>query len=141
MAPAEHERALRTLRILLALAIPLSVIHYTDNYLAFDLYPAAKIFGIELGPDTIWVSWIIFTAAGLAGYWLYARGRIAAAGAALAFYSISGLISIGHYLAPGMSKLEWWRHASVWVDITLGAAVFAFAIWSAQAGRRRLATQ
>jgi hypothetical protein len=132
-----HAESLRILRFLLALAIPLSLVHYTDNYVSFDLYPAGELAGIEVTRDSIWQSWLVFTAAGLLGYWLYARGHVLAACAALSFYSVSGLISIGHYATPGMSELAWWRHAAVWVDITLGASILLFCFWSALTRRER----
>jgi hypothetical protein len=137
--PSEHlhRRASRVLGTLLLLAIPLSLIHYTDNYLAFDLYPPGSLLGIEVTRDSIWISWLVFVASGVAGYLLYRRRRFATAGVLLAVYSVSGLISIGHYAEPGMSELAWWRHVSIWIDITLGAAVLAFAFWSTAPGPRR----
>jgi hypothetical protein len=35
-----------------------------------------------------------------------------------------------------MSELAWWRHVAIWVDITLGAAIFLFAFWAALRVRR-----
>jgi hypothetical protein len=129
-------RGARLLTVLLCLAIPLSLIHYTDNYVSFDLYPAGELAGIEVTRDSIWISWLLFTAGGLLGWWLYVRGQVLAACAALAFYSISGLISIGHYAEPGMSELAWWRHVSIWIDITLGTAILLFTFWAAFRLRR-----
>jgi hypothetical protein len=125
-----HQEGLRVLRILLLLAIPLSMVHYGDNYNAFDLYPSGEVAGIEVTRDSVWISWLLFTAGGLLGYWLYVRGQILGACAALAFYSISGLISIGHYTAPGMSELAWWRHLFIWIDIALGTAILLFTVWA-----------
>ena len=71
----------------------------------------------------------------MAGYVLYRRGDIRQGSALLAVYSISGLIGLGHYTAPGMSELAWWRHVHIWVDILCGIAVLAFAIWSVQQTR------
>ena len=127
----QHERGVPVLTVLLLLAIPLSVVHYTDNYLAFDLYPESSLFGIELTKDMVWAGWVVYTAGGLMGYLFYRRGEVGTACALLAFYSISGLISIGHYAEPGMSELAWWRHLFIWIDITLGAAVLLFAVWAA----------
>lgn len=58
------------------------------------------------------------------------------AAALLAVYSLSGLVGLGHYRAPGISELAWWRHAHIWVDIVCGAAVLAFAGWSVHRHRR-----
>jgi hypothetical protein len=132
----QHADGLRTVRVLLLLAIAFSLVHYTDNYLAFDLYPPGEFAGLELTRDSVWIGWLVFTAGGLLGYWLYVRGQVVAACAALSFYSISGLISIGHYAEAGMSELAWWRHVAIWIDITLGAAIFLFAFWTALRVRR-----
>lgn len=126
----EHDRAVRVLTILLGLAIPLSVIHYTDNYTAYEVYPKASAVGIEVTQGLVGISWFVFTFFGLLGYWLYRRGRIVAGCVCLVVYSTTGLISIGHYSVPGMSELAWWRHVSIWIDVTLGAAVLLFAVWS-----------
>ena len=122
---------LATLRVLLPVAIALSVVHYTDNYLAFERYPESSLLGVDLTRDMVWIGWLVYTAGGIWGYVQYRRGRIQAACALLAFYSVSGLISIGHYAEPGMSELAWWRHLFIWIDITLGAAVLLFAFWAA----------
>jgi hypothetical protein len=126
---------LKALNLVFFVAVASSVVHYTDNYLAFDKFPDGGP-GPAITADTIWIAWIVFTAAGIAGYALYRRGRIVPAAALLAVYSLSGLIGLGHYTAPGMSELAWWRHAHIWVDIACGVAVLAFAVWSVQAARR-----
>ena len=124
------------LTVVLALALASSIVHYTDNYLAFDRYPQSDT-GPTITADTIWIAWGVFTAFGLAGYLLYRRGQIRAASGLLAVYSLSGLIGIGHYSAPGMSELAPWRHVHIGVDILCGIAVLAFAVWSVQQTRRQ----
>jgi hypothetical protein len=73
---------------------------------------------------------------GVAGYVLYRRGETRRGSALLAVYSISGLIGLGHYSAPGMSHLAWWRHVHIWVDILCGVAVLTFAVWSVRETRK-----
>ena len=135
MSGAEHARAVKVLTAILAVAVTVSIVDYTDNYLAFEHYPQA-----EGGPTTtaatIWIAWVVLTAFGLAGYLLYRSGRIRLASGLLAVYSLSGLIGIGHYSAAGMSELAWWRHAHIGADIACGIAVLAFAVWSVQRTRR-----
>lgn len=135
MASAQHRRAADVLNVLLAIAVASSIVHYTDNYLAFDRYPQSGT-GPTITDDTIWIAWILFTVFGLAGYLLYRRSRIKLASGFLAMYSLSGLIGIGHYSAPGMSELVWRRHVHIGLDILCGLAVFAFAVWSVQQTRR-----
>ena len=136
MPGAEHARAVRILTVLFAVAVAVSIVHYTDNYLAFERYPQSDS-GPTITRDTIWIAWVVLTPFGLGGYLLYRRGRVPLASALLGVYSISGLIGIGHYTAPGMSRLEWWRHLHIGVDILCGIAVLSFAVWSIRQTRRR----
>lgn len=111
-------------------AVAVSVVHYADNYFAYDQFPQA-----DSGPSpsraAVGVSWFAFTAVGLIGYRLDRQGLVRRASVFLAIYSISGIIGIGHYAADGMTDAVWWRQAHVIADIVLGLAVFAFAIWTA----------
>jgi hypothetical protein len=126
---------LKALNVVFFAAVASSIVHYTDNYVAFEEFPDGGP-GPAIEADTIWIAWVVFTAFGVGGYVLYRRGRIVAAAALLGVYSLSGLVGLGHYTAPGMSELAWWRHAHVWVDVVCGAAVLAFAVWSVQSARR-----
>ena len=124
----------KLLNVVFFTAVASSLVHYTDNYLAFDRFPQGD--GPELTDDMIWIAWVVLTAFGAAGYVLYRRGEIRRGSALLAVYSVSGLIGLAHYTAPGMSNLAWWRHVHIWVDIVCGVAVLAFAIWSVREERR-----
>lgn len=125
----------RLLNIVFFTAVAVSIVHYADNYLAFERYPSGGP-GPEITADTIWIAWVVFTAFGIAGYVRYRRGQVRSACALLAVYSLSGLVGLGHYSAPGMSELAWWRHAHIWADILCGAAVLAFAVWAARGDAR-----
>jgi hypothetical protein len=125
---------LRALNVVFFVAVASSIVHYTDNYVAFEQFPDGGP-GPAVSADAIWIAWVLFTAVGIAGYALYRRGRVVPGSAFLAVYSLSGLIGLGHYTAPGMSELAWWRHVHIWVDIACGAAVLAFCAWSVHAAR------
>ena len=125
---------LRALNIVFFTAVAVSIVHYADNYLAFDRYPAGGP-GPEVTADTIWIAWVVLTAFGIAGYVLYRRGRLHAGAALLAVYSLSGLVGLGHYTTDGMSGLAWWRHVHIWADILCGAAVLAFAVLAVRRAR------
>jgi hypothetical protein len=76
-------------------------------------------------------AWFVFTPLGLAGYFLYRRGRIRTGSMFLLAYSGSGLVGIGHYaLVSGMTAQPAWRQAHVIADVLLGASIAAFALWS-----------
>lgn len=121
----------RILDLLLATAVAVSIVHYTDNYTAFESYPQATS-GPSPTATTILAAWFGFTAFGLTGYLLYRRGRVRLAAVCLGVYSLSGLVGIGHYTAPGMTAEVWWRQAHVVADIACGVAVLAFAVWCAR---------
>ncbi len=121
----------RILDVLFATAVAVSVVHYTDNYTAFEAYPRATS-GPSPTATTILVAWFAFTAFGVAGYVLFRRGRIGAAALCLGFYSLSGLVGIGHYTVPGMTEEVWWRQAHVIADVLCGLALLAFAVWCAR---------
>lgn len=129
-------RASAVLTGILGVALLVSIVHYTDNYVAFERYPQ-----LESGPNPtqtmILVGWFAFTAFGLAGYLLFRRGLRGPAAACLAVYSLSGLVGLGHYAAPEVDELAWWRHAHIVVDIICGVAVLTFAIWLAVTSQRR----
>jgi hypothetical protein len=125
------DRATRVLLALLGVAFVVSVVHYADNYFNYDDYP-------QPGPDdlpapsatVIGVAWFVFTASGALGLWLWFRGHITAAAAALTGYSVSGLIGFGHYTAPGATDMVWWRQTHIVADIICGIAIFGFAVWA-----------
>ena len=135
MSTAERGRALKILNVVFAAAVASSIVHYTDNYLAFERFPQSDT-GPTITDDTIWIAWILFTAFGIAGYLLYRRDQVKRGSALLAVYSVSGLIGLGHYTAPGIGDLAWWRHLHIGIDFLCGVAVLTFAVWSVQQTRR-----
>jgi len=130
----EHRRAVRILSWIFAVAVVVSIVHYTDNYVNYHDYPQPKT--LSNAPEALVPGfWLGFTAAGLAGYLLFRRRPSDLALVLLAVYSASGLIGIGHFLVPGATSMPWWRQLHVGLDIASGIAVFSFAIWAARARR------
>ena len=74
---------IRLLNIVFFTAVASSIVHYTDNYLAFDRFPNGGP-GPDISADSIWIAWVVFTAFGVAGYVLYRRGDIRRGSALLA---------------------------------------------------------
>ena len=130
----DHRRAVRILSVIFAVAVVVSIIHYTDNYVNYHDYPQSRTLP---NPSAALVlgAWFAFTAAGLAGYVLFRRSPSNLALILLAAYSGSGLVGIGHYLVPGATSMPWWRQAHVCLDIALGISIFVFAMWAARARR------
>ncbi|KAA1423771.1 hypothetical protein FE697_009405 [Mumia zhuanghuii] len=125
-------RGTRVLLGLVGAAFVVSVIHYIDNVANYSSYP-------QPGPDgppapsagVIAASWFVFTLCGVLGLIAFFRHRRAACAVGLGFYSISGLIGIGHYTVEGATDMVWWRQTHVVVDILVGVALLAFAVWVA----------
>jgi hypothetical protein len=129
-------RPLRVLQVVLGAAIVSSVFHYTDNWLRYDQYPQDEP-RLVLQP-MVPVSWLVFTAAGIWGYVQFRNGRWRAAAYALAFYSVSGLISPIHYTADApLSDYDAFQHTFILTDGVAGLAVLVFAVWAWAQARRR----
>jgi hypothetical protein len=126
-----HRRAVALLTPLLAAAVVVSVVHYTDNYVNYADFPQD---GPVPDPSraVVGAAWFVFTAAGIAGYVLFRRAPSTLALALLAFYSGSGLVGFGHYTVPGAFDMPVARQAHVIADILLGLAIFGFVMWVAR---------
>ena len=120
--------AMRGLRALLAVAVLVSIVHYTDNTPDYDAYPQPTS-GPAPSRALVAASWFGFTAFAVAAYLLLRRGRRTAAVACLALYAGSGLVGIGHYTVAGATEMAWWRQAHIVADIACGVAILAYAIW------------
>jgi hypothetical protein len=128
----------RSLRVLLAVAVAVSVVHYADNFFNYADYPQPTS-GPAPSQGVVGASWFVFTAFAAAGYWLYRDGRRRAAALCLAVYSGSGLVGFGHYTVDGATSMPWWRQAHIVADILCGIAVLAFAFAATRAEGRRWA--
>src|SRR3982751_6928808 len=125
---AKLQMARRILPVLFWTAVVVSIVHYTDNFANYDDYPHGN--GPEPSAGVVLAAWFVLTPFGLAGWWLYMRGRIRTGAMLLIVYSTSGLVGIAHYTVAGMTDQPAWGQAHVIADILLGAAMFAFALWS-----------
>lgn len=124
-----HARALRGLTALLAVAVAVSVVHYTDNTVNYSDYPESTTLP-NPSQAVVLLSWFLFTAFGVAGWVFFRRGQVERACVCLAVYSGSGLVGILHYSVGGTSRFPWWRHAHIAADIACGFAVIGFAVWA-----------
>lgn len=122
-------RGSRTILVVVAVAVVVSVVHYVDNYVNYADYPVpGPDAAIPAPSDTVvGLAWFVFTAAGAWGVWNLLRGRVVPAVVGLAFYSVSGLIGIGHYTVSGALDMPLWRQAHVVADIALGVTILVLA--------------
>jgi hypothetical protein len=114
------------LKILLIACIVSTGIHFTDNYLYFEKYPHPD----WITPPSVYISWVVWTVVGVAGYWLYKSGRFWFAYLCLTIYSFAGLDSLGHYFYGTMSEFSMKMHFFILTDGLTGLAILGFTIWS-----------
>ncbi|HEY8525288.1 MAG TPA: hypothetical protein VIL48_10005 [Acidimicrobiales bacterium] len=128
-----RSRATTVLRVLVAVTIVESFVHYADNTLRYDDYVVADpTFPGSLTKQwVIPVSWVLFTAAGIIGYRRFRDGRRPEAAAWIGAYSVSGLISLLHYVDISVSDLSVFQNTFVFLDVLLGVLLLAFALWAA----------
>ena len=117
---------LTRVRSVLVTALLLSVVHYIDNTVRFDDYTGGKKGFITQA--MIPISWVLFTAAGVAGYRHLKQGNRGLGGSLLGVYSVSGLIGLFHYTTVSPSDFDWFQNTFVVLDFLAGAAVFALAV-------------
>lgn len=127
------DRATRVLQVLLVLGIVESFVHYTDNTLRYDDYTISdpSFPGSLIQRWVIPLSWVLFTVAAAIGYRRFRQGQWAQAAAWIGAYSVSGLISVFHYVDIDLSDLSAFQNTFVFLDVLLGALILAFAIWTA----------
>jgi hypothetical protein len=128
-------RTLTVLKTILAAGILSTAIHYTHNFVAVNRYPGPK----DLDTATrvaIVVAWPLLTFIGLTGYRRYRERRYREAHVCLAMYSITGIVTLGHFLY-GNPRVPAFFHATLFTDAITGFAMLAFVLWSANSGTPR----
>ncbi|MGH2855230.1 MAG: hypothetical protein ACRDLF_13670 [Solirubrobacteraceae bacterium] len=128
METDDERRGLTVLKTILAASIASTAIHYTHNFVAVSHYPGPK----DLYTATrvaIVVSWPLLTWIGLTGYRRYHERRYREAHVCLAVYSITGIVTLGHFIY-GNPKIPAFFYATLFTDALTGLAVLAFVLWS-----------
>jgi hypothetical protein len=115
------------LLLILGLNVLSTAIHYFDNYIAFDDYPLPA----WITPDGVWIAWLILTAFGGLGYWLYRQHRFWLAYFCLGLYSATGLSTPGHYFYAPFNQFSTKMHAMILSDGSVGMLLLVFVFWSA----------
>jgi hypothetical protein len=128
-----EQRGGTILKGILAAGILSTAIHYTHNFVAVGRYPGPK----DLYTFTrvaIVVSWPLLTWIGLAGYRRYREGRHHEARVCLSVYSLTGLLTLGHFIY-GNPKIPAFFYTTLFTDALTGLGVLGFVLWSANATR------
>ncbi len=124
------DRATIVLRVILAGTIAISIVHYADNTIRYDVYT-----GDEWSFVARWmipVGWALFTAAGIAGYLAFRQGRFSRSAWLLSVCSVGGLVDPFHFATVSSSDFDGYQLAFIWLDFAIGGlSLLAFAIWTA----------
>ena len=107
-------------------ALLLSVVHYIDNTVRFDDYTGGRPGFVTQA--MIPISWVLFTAAGVAGYRFLKQGNRGLGGSLLGAYSVSGLIGILHYTTVSPHDFSAFQNTFIGLDFLAGLAVFVMAV-------------
>lgn len=126
----DHDRRTRLLLIVLIAAVAESLVHYADNTLRYDDYVTEHptFPGSVIERWVIPVAWVLFTGVAVLAYRAHRDGRRSQAAGWLALYSVSGLVSLGHFVDISPSHLSPFQNVFVFGDIALGALVLAIAL-------------
>jgi hypothetical protein len=127
-----HEARLPLLRAILAFSIISTAAHYAHNFVAIEDYPQSDLVSNGVVQVAIIVSWPLLTAIGLMGFRLYAQGRYRRARAFLVTYSLTGLLTLGHFI-DGDPDIPAFFYATIFTDALAGLAILAFTAWSSAA--------
>ena len=117
---------LTIIRRVFVIALLLSVVHYIDNTVRFDDYTGGQDGFITQA--MIPISWVLFTAAGIAGYRFLKQGNRGLGGSLLGAYSVSGLIGIFHYTTVSPGDFSAFQNTFIGLDFLAGLAVFIMAV-------------
>jgi hypothetical protein len=126
---ADQKRRLNVLGAIIGAGILSTAIHYTHNFIAVSHYPGPKSL-YTVTRVAIVISWPLLTGIGLLGYRRYREGRLREAHVSLAVYSITGIVTLGHFIY-GNPKIPALFYATLFTDFLTGLAVLGFVLWSA----------
>ncbi|MCE7002589.1 hypothetical protein LWC34_07055 [Kibdelosporangium philippinense] len=124
------------LRAIVAGSVISTALHYTHNYLKIEQYPQPSSISNATTQLAIVILWPLLTAIGLTGYILYTRGRLWGARACLLVYSLTGLVTLAHFMV-GVPDVPWYWFITIFTDALAGLALWAFVFWSAINERTR----
>jgi hypothetical protein len=133
MQTANARRRLTVLKAIIAAEVLSTAIHYTHNFVAVSRYPGPRDL-YTVTRIAILISWPLLTWIGLTGYRRYRDGRYPEARVCLAVYSLTGLVTFGHFIY-GNPQIPAPFYATLFTDGLTGLAVLGFALSMPGAGR------
>jgi len=116
----------KLLLVLLILSAIITAFHYTDNFINFSSYPSPE----WMTPRSVYQSWFILTSIGIIGYIFYFKNFLWLAYLCLSIYSLTGMLSPGHYIFQTAETFSFRMHTFIWLDFIIGSLMLSFTIYS-----------
>ncbi|MFY9488311.1 MAG: hypothetical protein WAP35_06410 [Solirubrobacterales bacterium] len=126
--------SVKTVGSVVAVAILLTAIHFTDNAINIDDYPPAS-WQPEWFEFVVVGGWLLGAAIGILGYRKYRDGDYRRAHLLLGAYSTVGFVSLGHFTTASPSDLTNFGLATVMIDVVVGLMVLGVVVWSVRRPR------
>ena len=126
--------SVQTVKWIVIGSIIATAIHFTDNTIHINDYPAAS-WQPSWFEYVVAASWFIFTGIGIMGYRYYRDGNYPKAHLFLAAYSVTGFITLGHFTTASPSDLTSFGLITVGIDFVVGCVVLSTVVWSMRARR------
>jgi hypothetical protein len=111
-----------TLLVLLVIYGLASLLHFSHNAEFISEYPNLPA---SWSRADVYLAWAVLTAVGVFGWLLVNRGYLLSGLLFLAVYAAGGLDSLGHYLLAPMSAHTLAMNATIMVEVTCAALLFA----------------
>lgn len=112
---------------LLIINVISTILHYSDNFIFFDRYPAPSWMNMH----HVYIAWLLLTPFAIVGYVFYTRQKYWLAYLFLFIYSNTGAASMGHYFYGSMMNMSWKMNTSIVIDVIAGISLDLFLFWSA----------
>jgi hypothetical protein len=128
----EQRRGLNILKGILAAGMLSTAIHYTHNFIDVRHYPGPHYLYTPTRIAIV-ISWPLLSAIGLLGYRRYREARDHEARVCLSVYSITGLVTLGHFIY-GNPHIPAFFYATLFTDALTGLAALGFATWIGRSG-------
>jgi hypothetical protein len=113
-------------RFVVAASIVVTAFHFTDNAVSIEDYPQPS----WITEAVVVISWPIYSAVGVAAYFLYRDGKFPLASWLLLAYAFTGISSLGHFLSGSPGEFTTRGLISIFMDGLVGITVLTVALWS-----------
>ncbi|EOD63860.1 hypothetical protein [Amycolatopsis vancoresmycina] len=123
------DKGLPVLRVILGFSLLSTTLHYAHNAIRVADYPQLPGVPAAAAGIAVAVAWVLLTAFGWLGYRAYTQGRYPRALAFLLVYSLTGIVTLGHFLT-GVPQIPAFWFATIFTDAAAGLALWAFLTWA-----------